>query len=61
MAPSQPPPQTQWATGKYTTITHVPVNRSIAENRIRSANAPTISAGVIIAKVSWNITNTVSG
>ena len=28
---------------------------------MRSANAPTISAGVMIAKVSWNIENTVSG
>ena len=25
-----------------------------AENFMRSANAPTISAGVIIAKVIWN-------
>ena len=36
-------------------------NSSIAPNRMRSANAPTISAGVMIANVSWNITNTVSG
>ncbi len=28
---------------------------------MRSAKPPTISAGVMIAKVSWNITNTVSG
>ena len=31
------------------------MNQSIAENFIRSANAPTISAGVMMAKVSWNI------
>ena len=37
------------------------MNASIAENRIRSANAPTMSAGVMMAKVSWNIWNTVSG
>ncbi len=28
---------------------------------MRSAKPPTTSAGVIAAKVSWNITNTVSG
>jgi hypothetical protein len=28
---------------------------------MRSAKAPTTSAGVMIAKVSWNIANTVSG
>ena len=28
---------------------------------MRSANPPTISAGVMIAKVSWNIAKTVSG
>ena len=34
---------------------------SMAENFILSAKPPTIKAGVIIAKVSWNIANTVSG
>ena len=33
----------------------------IAENFMRSANAPTISAGVMMAKVNWNIWNTDSG
>ena len=28
---------------------------------MRSANAPTISAGVMMAKVIWNMKNTVSG
>ena len=28
---------------------------------MRSANAPTISAGVMIAKVIWNVANTDSG
>ncbi len=37
------------------------MNHSIAENFMRSAKAPTISAGVMIAKVSWNTENTVSG
>ena len=39
----------------------MPMNQSIAENFIRSANAPTMSAGVMMAKVSWNIWNTDSG
>jgi len=55
IAPSQPPPHTQWATGAYTIVSQIPMNQSIAENFIRSANAPTISAGVMMAKVSWNI------
>jgi hypothetical protein len=33
----------------------------MAENFILSAKAPTTRAGVIMAKVIWNITNTVSG
>ena len=37
------------------------MNSIIAENFIRSANAPAISAGVMIANVIWNIMNTVSG
>ena len=37
------------------------MNSSSAENFMRSANAPAISAGVMIAKVIWNITKTVSG
>ena len=32
----------------------------IAENFIRSAIAPMISAGVMIAKVSWNIAHMLS-
>ena len=37
------------------------MNTSIAENFIRSANAPTIRAGVMIANIIWNVMNTVSG
>ena len=37
-------------------VTHRTVNRTRAENFIRSAKAPTISAGVIIAKVIWKQT-----
>ena len=36
-------------------------NTSPAENFTRSANAPTMSAGVIAAKVSWNATKASSG
>ena len=49
---SQPPPHTMWAIGAYTKVSHSPMNHSTAENFIRSANAPMISAGVIAAKVS---------
>ena len=37
------------------------MNQSIAENLIRSAKAPLISAGVMIAKVIWNVMKTLSG
>ena len=34
--------------------THRNMNSMMAENFMRSAKAPTISAGVIMAKVIWN-------
>ena len=37
------------------------MNQSSAENFMRSAKAPLISAGVMIAKVIWNIMKTLSG
>ena len=37
------------------------MNSSRAENFIRSAKAPAIRAGVMIAKVIWNIMKTYSG
>ena len=37
------------------------MNHSIAENFMRSAKAPQISAGVMIAKVIWKHMNTDSG
>ena len=37
------------------------MNSSKAENFIRSAKAPAIRAGVMMANVIWNITNTHSG
>ncbi len=37
------------------------MNQSIAENFMRSAKAPAMSAGVMIAKVIWNVMYTDSG
>ena len=42
-------------------MNHNAQNSSTAENRTRSANAPTISAQVIPAKVAWNAMNDSSG
>ncbi len=42
-------------------VTHRAMNTSTAENFMRSAKAPTIRAGVMAAKVSWNMANTSSG
>lgn len=57
MTPSskaQPPaPHTQWATGKYTTVAHRATNSAQAENLTRSARAPLIRAGVMIANIIW--------
>ena len=61
MSPSQPPPQTQWHTGAYTSNSHREENHSTAENFMRSAKPPTIRAGVMMANVIWNMKNTVSG
>ena len=45
------PLHTMWAIGAYTINDQSAVNHSIAENFMRSAKAPTISAGVMMAKV----------
>ena len=37
------------------------MNSSAATNFMRSAKAPAISAGVMIAKLIWKVTNTPSG
>ena len=58
---NRPPPQTMWQAGKYTNVSHNAEKRHMAENFILSAKAPTTKAGVIMAKVIWNMTNTVSG
>ncbi len=45
--------QTMCAIGKYTNVTHSGMNSATAENFMRSAKAPTISAGVMQANVIW--------
>ena len=37
------------------------MNHSMDENLMRSTKAPTTSAGVMMAKVSWNMAQTDSG
>ena len=59
--PRNPPPQTQCASGEYTRIDHRVSTTSHPENFMRSANAPVISAGVMMANISWNAMNTVAG
>src|SRR3990172_9295145 len=59
---SQPPsPQTQWASGSSTSVAHSTVKSRNAENFLRSANAPVMSAGVMIANIIWNSMNTWCG
>src|SRR4051794_30227295 len=68
-AASQPAPlpfaspklKTQWATGKYTSVTHAATKTDQPRNLARSAMAPEISAGVMIANISWNIEKAVAG
>src|SRR5438093_2429992 len=48
-------PQTICARGKYTMNIQSVINSRIAENFIRSAIAPTMSAGVMIANINWKI------
>jgi len=42
-------------------VNHSTAKISTAEKRMRSANAPTISATVMAANVDWKDTNTYSG
>ena len=57
----KPPPQTQWARGTYTARIQIAMNIRYRENRMRSANAPVIRAGVITANISWNAMKTRAG
>src|SRR5215213_3985721 len=56
MKPSAP--HTMWANGKYTPNIHSRMNSMMDEYFIRSAMAPTIRAGVMMANISWYIANT---
>src|SRR3954466_8668173 len=53
--------QTQWAIGEEMRIDQRMVKRTNEPNRLRSANAPVMSAGVIAANISWNIANNMNG
>src|SRR6266702_1295186 len=57
----QPVPNTQLATGRYTTVNQIATKAVQPQNLVRSATAPEISAGVMIANMSWNIANTRTG
>src|SRR6478735_6592422 len=50
---SQPPANTQCATGEYTSTSHTEMKTAYEANFNRSAVAPVISAGVMIANVIW--------
>ena len=56
-----PNAKTQCATGKYTTVTHRATKIVHETNFARSAIAPEISAGVMMANISWNVAKTSSG
>ena len=59
---SNPPlPHTMCAIGKYTSSAHSIVNSSMALNFMRSANAPEISAGVMMANINWYTMNVCCG
>ena len=47
--------------GVYTTSAQSPRNQNHAENFMRSAIAPVMSAGVITANISWNAENDSGG
>ena len=49
---SPPLPQTMWAMGAYTMSDHNTMNTAMALNFIRSAKAPLMSAGVMMANIS---------
>src|SRR5438552_7001445 len=55
MKPSMP--QTMWAIGKYTTNIHMTMNAMMAAYFMRSAIAPTMRPGVMMANISWYIAN----
>jgi len=48
-----PPPQIMCTNGKYTSVSHAERNSMYAGKRTRLANAPVMSAGVMIANIIW--------
>ncbi|CAB4606310.1 unannotated protein [freshwater metagenome] len=56
-----PNANTQCATGKYTTVDQIATKIAHAENFARSAIAPEINAGVMIANINWNAAKTRTG
>ena len=52
---------TMCATGQYTTSSQMVMKAIQTLNFIRSAIAPRISAGVMMANIPWNMTKTYSG
>ena len=54
--PTSPPvPHTMWASGSYTSVAQSREKTRKALNFMRSANAPVMSAGVMMANISWKI------
>ena len=53
-------PQTMWPWVKYTTNIHRVMNTKMALNFMRSAMEPTMSAGVMMANIIWNMAYTFS-
>ena len=58
MKPSTP--QTMWAKGKYTKSIQPRANSMMALYFMRSAMAPTIRAGVMMANISWYMEKTLA-
>src|SRR5580698_6805601 len=48
-------PQTMWPCVLYTSNIHNVMKTQMAENFMRSAMEPTMSAGVMMANINWNI------
>src|SRR6185437_10758968 len=51
-------PQTMWVSGKYTRSIQPRRKAMMAEYFMRSAMAPTMSAGVMMANISWYMAKT---
>ena len=56
-----PKAKTQCATGKYTTVDQMATNTAHEVNFARSAIAPEMSAGVMIANINWKAAKTRTG